>query len=180
MTNKAALIAFSRHSERLERAYNDGLLAALKDMLYWCKQYQQPLPEWANQALHKTLNELLLGKKKIVSVWHDSHKDYVNYMLDYARHEEFERAREEGIERNESFYIVESLFSKKLKDPPGISATIRDADRRFKKRLEAKPYRYVILHTIQTETSCGFTAETWRYTKDRIKGSKARKPRTIK
>jgi len=114
--------ALDRHKNSLEKAYQAGNLGALKDMVYWCKMYQQPLPDWAVSGLYGAIDTLATGNKSKLNTWKAWFRQHLQNMTDFEIYEHVMDAREHGAEWVDVYKIGGATFSNKTEDeaPPEI------------------------------------------------------------
>jgi hypothetical protein len=136
---------------RLELAYQHGNLGALKDAVYWCREYQQPLPEWANLAIFETINTLALGDKKNAGKWSAWLRQYQQDMADYEIWSLVDEARSHGAAWADIYSIAGALLTNSLegeKNHPS-NETIKKTHQRVGQRLKTESHRYYQLKTFK-------------------------------
>ncbi len=104
---------------KLESVYQSGNLGALKDAVYWCRYYQEPLPEWANFAIFETIDALTVGEKKSISKWKTWFRRYKQDMADYEIYSLVDEARSHNAEWSDSYSIAGSILVNKLDGETG-------------------------------------------------------------
>lgn len=166
---------------KLESVYQSGNLGALKDAVFWCKHYQQPLPEWANLAIFENISALAAGNKKIIGKWKAWLSQYKQDMSDYEIYSLHDEARNHGgAEWKDIFSIIGSILSNKLDDEAGHpkDETLRKARKRVIGQMKENPYRYYRLETFKKRNDCHpYRKDLWTSIKTTIK---AGKPKGIK
>ena len=126
-----------------ERAYNDGNLGALRDVIQLCGEHEQPLPGWATKAL-------LLGGDKQGEGRHGNWLEkYRDDMKDLERYETVLQCRDYDIPITKSYQAAALILEGSYAG--GSAETMRAAFKRVIERQDKEPGRYHILHTIRPE-----------------------------
>jgi hypothetical protein len=163
----------------LEKAYQAENYGALKDAVYWCRSYDQPLPEWANLALFDSLNALTIDNKDTLKKWRTWGKQYRQDMADLDVYEWVLDSREHGAEWKDVYDIAGSIISNKIDEDGGAkSDTIIKAYKRVVRRMKERPLRYYQLKTyMKGRVNREYNFDLWVWVKETIK---AGKPKGIK
>lgn len=176
---------FDRHNNLMTRAYDAGNLGALKDMVYWCMEYKQPLPEWANKALFEALRALMNGDRVYLNTWTAWARRYRQDIKDYEVYEHAKEALSHGASwsrERESYVhrIVAGIRANKaqIDRDDGLEAVKKIYDRVLD-RLEENPFRYTILQTYQKRNDGGAgDFKLWQWIHGVIKTGKRSQKKT--
>jgi hypothetical protein len=137
---------------RLKRAFYSGnVFGALRDVLYYCGEYQKPLPRWANLELQQLVDSIYFGtgekkKGRHSKRWREHKQD----MIDFTRAETVIDCIEHNVQWNEA-YNVASIILKGTR-AAGSADTMEKSYKRYKKRSAETPGRYYLLRTIRLST----------------------------
>ncbi len=138
-----------RELERCHRADEADVEGALSDVLYYCREYQRPLPEWASLKLSSVLKSSLCGNGEKKTGRHAKWiKEYKQDMTDYTRADCVNECREHGIKWSYAYIVASELLEGTFAD--GSADTIKKSYQRYKRRSAENPYRYIMLLTIRT------------------------------
>lgn len=170
---------FNNHSQRLEKAYNAGNLGAIKDMVYWCNRYQQPLPKWAIPVLFETIDSVSMDNQPALKSWRKWFKEYRQNMIDYGVYELVLEAREHGSTWSDAYAIAAAIDSNKTEEDGGSkSNTIEKTYKRVNERKAANPMQYLILQTfLPISKTTPTNRNIWDFIEKTIKSGK---PKVLK
>lgn len=147
-----------REVESCRKAFEQGVLGALKDVLYYCNEYQKPLPQWAVSGLHSVLNARITGtgknKRGRNAKWETQYKQD---MIDFARANTVQDCIEHGIKWLDVYAVVKELLDGTFAS--GSENTIAKSYKRYRQRSEKEPFRYKTLKTISFDIHQRLTPE---------------------
>jgi hypothetical protein len=163
---------------RLEEVYQAGNLGALKDAIYWCREYQKPLPEWANLALKDTINSLAKGDKDTPKAWKKWFRQWRQAMADYSVWSDVKDVREHGSDWEQIYNITAGIQANSIPEKDTAN-TIEKAYKRVKRRMEENPFQYYLLKTFQIhDAPKSSNPALWVWAKNIIKNNC--KPKALK
>ncbi|PPC91065.1 MAG: hypothetical protein CTY34_05285 [Methylobacter sp.] len=148
---------FQERADKLEQAFNAGNLGALADMVYWCRSYNEPLPNWASSALIAQLLGFAAGNKLTVGGWRKWGKKYAQNMKDFEVFEAIKDLRGEYLEPGDDRGVVGSADIHELagalvenahpEDKEIKEDRIKKAEDRVREGLKINPLQYMLLNT---------------------------------
>jgi hypothetical protein len=192
---------FQEHATALEKAFKAGNLGALKEIVYWCKAYREPLPDWAVHNIYKLIDALATDKKSKfdkdygLGRWRAWFRQYRQNMEDYEIYDTIKEARGEYLESGDDRKPVEwcdiyevagaIAANQHPKDSKINENTIKETYDRAGKRLKENPLQYKILHSFahlirKPREKLTYNHKLWQWINDTIKAGNPKKSRKRK
>ncbi len=147
-------------------AFENGNLGALLDTLYYCGEYNKPLPEWTTLALLDFVKQYLTGTLPKKPGRHAKWiKQYKADMIDLERAFNVQDCIEHGIKWDDVYGAVQEILKGTIY--AGSEDAIEKSYKRFIRRNKQNPFRYQILKMVRPHDSgIPLTAErtkSWEY-----------------
>ena len=182
---------FLEHSNGLEKAFKAGNFGALSDMVYWAREYNEPLPKWAADATIRTIKGLALNEKPLLNAWKKWFRQYKQNMDDLELFELIKEARGEyhqnanevadkkWVEWKDVYEVAGALAANQHPEDTEINEeTVRSAYKRAKKGLEKNPGQFRILRTFLLKLPGHiYNPKLWEYIDSIIKAGNPKKRR---
>lgn len=179
---------FIEHATGLEKAFKAGNLGALSDMVYWAREYNEPLPKWAADATIRTIKGLAHNEKPIKNAWKKWFRRYEQNMADMEIYETVKEARGEyhqndneaaerkWVEWRDVYEVAGALVANQHPEDTEINEeTVRSAYKRAQKGLDKNPELFRTLRTFWKSTGRIHNPKLWEYIENIIKAGKPRK-----
>lgn len=192
---------FQEHATSLEKAFKAGNLGALKEIVYWCKAYREPLPAWAVSNIYKLIDTLATDKKSEfdknsgLGKWRTWFRRYLQNMADYEIYDTVKEARGDYLELNDDrkpvewrdiYEVVGAIAANQHPEDSKINEnTIKKTYDRAGKRLKENPLQYNILRSFdhlirKPREKLTYNRKLWQWINDTIKAGNPKKSRKRK